>query len=741
MAVHLPGPRSWSIRARLLLLVLSVWLPAVVAFALLARTTYEREEAAARGQMREDAESLNAAVEAELDKRAVLARTLAASLALRDGDVERFHQEAARASQDSASWVFLVDRSHQLANTLLPHAQPLPRAEQEPFVESGAPGVFFSAHGTVMRQPQLAVYAPELHGLPPRFNVGVSLDPRVVQDVLARYQQLQSTEAVLSVVDKQHLVIARSRDPGKWLGVEATGVMKARLLQPLAGFGASTTLDGVSSLSYISSPNRYGWRSVTALPLASLQRTAQQLTAQATLAAGALLLIGLAIALYAGRRIAQPLGALKHAAAALGRNEVPPCARSGLEEVDAVNAAMHDAGVRLEASGREMQQRVSEAVQGAEQARTRLLESQKHEAIGRLTGGIAHDFNNLLQTITMGLHLVERSVPTGRHSRAVTSALNASTKAADLVRQMLTFGRSQPLRPEPVDVRDFLLKNQELTRKAVGERVHLVAHVDIGVRAVHVDATQLELALLNLIFNARDAMPHGGSIQVRARAATSAESDRLPAGDYACLEVQDDGPGIPIELQAKVFDPYFTTKPVGAGSGLGLAQVLGFARQSGGDVRLASSPGQGTCITLLLPACEAVPVAGRIHGTVAAHRQLRILMVEDDVLVSSVVVPALEAEGHDVTLCASGDEAQEFLQDGWRFDLLFTDVVMPGGLGGLELAAWCRARMPELGVVVTTGYTAEQIEPSLAVLRKPYAMAELLAALQAAAVDAAPAAN
>lgn len=509
--------------------------------------------------------------------------------------------------------------------------------------------------------------------------------------------------------------------------------MKQRLVHAKAGFGTSVTLDGVASLSYVSAPNRYGWTVVTAMPLAALRQTASQLTWQASVASGVLLLIGLGLALFASRGIAQPLAALKESALALGRNEVPPRSATGLAEVDAVGASLHEAGVRLEASGRELQHRVAEAVHGAEQAQLRLLEAQKHEAIGRLTGGIAHDFNNLLQTITMGLHVVERSVPEGRHSRALGGAISACTRAADLVRQMLTFGRSQPLQPQPVALRDFLLKNQELTRKAVGERIRLTAHVDPRAHAVHADPTQLELALLNLIFNARDAMPHGGQIEVRARPASEAEAAGLHGGPFLCLQVQDDGPGIPEELQQKVFDPYFTTKPVGMGSGLGLAQVLAFARRSGGDVRLASAAGEGTCVSLLLPMCEEALQEARAQAAAPGGRPLRILMAEDDVLVASVVAPALEAEGHSVTLCATADEARAFLEDGWTFDLLFTDVVMPGEMSGVDLARWCRAQRPDLPVVVTTGYTTERIDPARAVLPKPYGMRELLATLQAAA--------
>jgi signal transduction histidine kinase len=724
--------RAWTIRARLVLLVLSVWLPAALALALLARATFLREEAAARGHMRDAAENLNAAVEAELDKVIMLARGLSASSSLKTSDFDRFREVALSTGLGDSQQIFVVDRNRQFVNTLLREPRIVERQPDAPFASSGAPVVRFTPRGPILGRPVLAVYAPEAQVHPARYNVGVTLDLAVLQAVLAKYRGVGIDGMIASVVDDQTRVIARSRDPERWIGVTASGEMRERLLHAGAGFGKSVTLDGVASLSYLSLPNRHGWRIVTALPMASVQAPARRLTLQAAGASGLLLLLGLALAAYAARRISRPLAVLESSAGALGRNEVPAPASTGMTEADAVVAAMREAGERLEASGRVLHERVEEAVLRARQAQQRLLEGQKHEAIGRLTGGIAHDFNNLLQTISMGLHVVEKAVPPGAHSRAVSAALNACSKGADLVRQMLAFGRAQPLQAQPVAVRDFLLRHEELTRRAVGERIRLRADVQPGVEAVHADPTQLELALLNLIFNARDAMGAGGEIALRARLARPDESRDLGPGAFVALEVQDDGPGIPPDLQARVFEPYFTTKAVGAGSGLGLAQVLAFARGSGGEVRLSSAPGQGTCVTLLLPACAVREEDAAAPQQAGALAPLHVLMVEDDVLVATVVEPALQAEGHRVTLCANADEALVLLQAGTSFDVVFTDVVMPGTMDGLGLAAWCARHRPNLPVVVATGYTAQPVETTRTVLRKPYTMGQLLAVLQAA---------
>lgn len=738
MPAHSPRPRAWSIRARLLLLVFAVWLPAVAGFGLLARSTYEREERAARTRVQELAEALNSAVERELDKRSALLRALSASSALRDGDFGRFQAEARTATRGTGDWVVLVEPGRQLLNTLLERPQVLPRPAGAPFLASGS-GVYFTPSGSLRKAPVVGIFAPEAQVQPPRYNVAVVFEPAAIQAVVAEREYPAGTLA--SVTDREFRVMGRSRDLDKWLGSTASPSMQRRIAEGVAGFAPSVTLDGVASLTYVSRPNHHGWAVVMALPTSALTASARRLTLQASMASGALLLIGLALALYAARRITAPVQALQRAAADLGGNAVPAVLTTGVTETDAVSRAMHEAGARLQESGRVQQQRVEEAVRAAELAQARLLEGQKHEAIGRLTGGLAHDFNNLLQTIRVGLELADRADPQARHNRAVKAAVNACTKAAELVRHMLAFGRSQPLHPQPVALPDFLLKSQELTRKALGERIELALELAPDLPPVLTDPNQLELAVLNLLFNARDAMPQGGRIVVAVRRAGAEEAASLPPGHgYVALSVADAGTGMDAATQARVFEPYFTTKPVGAGSGLGLPQVLAFARQSGGDVRLASSPGQGTRVTLLLPeSALAVPAAAAEGPEARPGRPLRVLMVEDDLLVASVVVPALESAGHAVALCTTGSEAVGRLSVAADFDVVFSDVVMPGAVGGLELARWCRDHHPALPVLLATGYSAQPIEGVARVLRKPYAIDAVLRAIQEVAeTDRAP---
>lgn len=719
-----------SIRTRLLLLVFAVWFPAVVGFGLLARSTYLREADAARERVQQLAQALNVLVEQELGKRAIMAKTLAASTAVRDGDLRRFHEEASAATRGTGNWAFLFTQTTQLTNTAIPFElmQPMPRRPNAP-MENGEPNVYFSPLGEVVKKPVLAVFAPEANAAPPRFNVGIGFEPAVIQALIER--QDYPYGSLVAVLDRNLRVMARSRDLAKWFATPATGELAQRARTGTAGFALSTTLDGIPSLSYLTAANRYDWTVVIAMPLATLSDSARRLTLQAFAAAGVLLLLGLGLALYASRRISAPVLALRHAAALLGQDKVPPQLSTGVLEADDVSAALHLSGLRSQEATRTLENRIAEAVEHAREAQAKLLDARKHEAIGRLTGGVAHDFNNLLQTISTGHHVLEKTMAEGPQRRVLHSAMRATSKAADLVRQMLAFGRAQPLEPQPVDLADFVLKCQELTSKAVGERIVLAAAIDANLPMLFVDPTQLELALLNLVFNARDAMPDGGKVTIAGRLASAQETAMLAPGTYVCLEISDDGPGMDAETLARAFEPYFTTKPVGAGSGLGLAQALAFARRSGGELRLASQVGVGTQARFYLPATELAPAAEQPRAASArAFRALDVLMVEDDVLVSSVVVSALESAGHRVRLCGSADDAAALLQEGRTFDVLFTDVVMPGRMTGLDLVEWCRVHRPGLPAVVASGYTPQQPDSAVPVLRKPYAMDALLGALQ-----------
>lgn len=721
-----------SIRTRLLLLVFAVWLPAMAGFGLLARSTYLHETETATQHLRDLAHSISFVVDSELDKRAAIAITLATARSLKDGDLERFYQHARRATDGSGNTVLVVDATHQVLNTRKPYGAELPTRGwiPDPPLITGEPVVTDLLTSKVTGEPVITVMAPEPGVEPQRYNIGVAFGPDVIQRVLDM-QQLPPS-AVATVLDGRFRTVARNKDPQKWLGSPATPATAAAASRGMFDQAfESMSREGEPTIAVIARSPHYGWTVAVGLPRSALDKPAIRVALQAFAAAGILAAIGLALALYFARQIGDPVLALSDAAAELGRDGVPAPLRTGLVEADRVGAALHEAGMRSARATELLESRVAEAIRQTQEAQTRLLDGQKHEAIGRLTGGLAHDLNNFLQTMSTGLQVLDRLVREEHGRRVIEASTRALDKAAALVRQMLAFGRSQPLKAQPIDLHDFVLRCEELMGRAVGGKVRLTADIEPGLPPLMADPTQFELALLNLVFNARDAMPEGGTVMIRGRLASATQASALPPGRYLAVDVVDTGGGMDAEVLQRVFEPYFTTKAVGVGSGLGLPQVRAFAVQSGGIATISSERGVGTTVSLLLPvSSDPVPARDGAASAPSEFMPLRVLFVEDDLLVSSVVVPALRAAGHAVRHCHTGDAAARALQDGGLFDVVFSDVVMPGAMSGLDLAAWCQANVPKLAVIVATGYTTQHIDAGVKVLSKPYSIEALLKELQ-----------
>lgn len=377
------------------------------------------------------------------------------------------------------------------------------------------------------------------------------------------------------------------------------------------------------------------------------------------------------------------------------------------------------------------------AQQALDEAREALAQAQKMEAVGQLTGGVAHDFNNLLQAISSSLELIEQRLSAGRTDIApfAATARAAVDRAASLTRRLLAFARRQPLKPERADLNLLVVGLWDLLGRSVGEEIRLERRLAEPLWPVHADVNQIESALLNLVINARDAMPDGGCVTVETANASLRPADLVndpgvEPGDYAVLTVRDSGAGMPPDVLARVFEPFFTTKPIGQGTGLGLSQLYGFARQSGGFVRIDSAVGRGTAVHLHLPRDHAAggqsapapapatvpaPSAGRAgRGTV--------LVVEDEELVRMLLVEVLEGDGYTVLEAADGTTALTRLGEaaakreganrdgaGPPVDLLVTDVGLPG-LNGRQLAEAAQARYPDLRVLFLTGYAFQALD-------------------------------
>jgi PAS domain S-box-containing protein len=363
-----------------------------------------------------------------------------------------------------------------------------------------------------------------------------------------------------------------------------------------------------------------------------------------------------------------------------------------------------------------------------EQMQQQLAESQKLDALGQLTGGVAHDFNNLLMIISGSLHTLRKGVDDNpKLQRALAAIEAASRRGAALTSQLLTFARRQHVNPQSVDVAERINALREVLDTGVGGAVKLQFDVERSLWPVKVDVAELETALVNLVINARDAMPDGGTITVAAH--NSSLSEEANAGEYVAISVTDAGTGIAPDVLGKIFDPFFTTKPIGKGTGLGLSQVHGFAHQAGGTVKVSSELGKGTTITVLLPRKEAGlpvddvnPVETRGSGTV--------LLVDDNPDVAAVSTNLLEQLGYTVRRVDSAEAAlREIERDG--IDLVFSDIVMPGKMDGLSLARHLKVIRPELPILLATGYSdaAVNVRGDFPILRKPYEIHQLSQAI------------
>jgi PAS domain S-box-containing protein len=374
-------------------------------------------------------------------------------------------------------------------------------------------------------------------------------------------------------------------------------------------------------------------------------------------------------------------------------------------------------------------------------------QAQKLETIGQLTGGIAHDFNNLLTVIIGNSEiLAERLAGNADLQSFAEMTRTAARRGADLTQRMLAFARRQALSPGAVDVQELVMGMQALLRRMLPENIDLRIPPGPPVPPALVDPAQLESAILNLCINSRDAMPNGGRLVIAVDAFDATDSEicrqlELHAGQYVRVTVSDSGSGIAPEHRAKVFDPFFTTKPTGKGTGLGLSMVHGFAKQSLGQVKLYSEVGQGTTVRLFLPdagGADLAPLAGSEPALDELRGTARVLLVEDDELVRNYAKPQLEALGYRVIAAGDGPSAMAIIRSRDDIDLLFTDLVMPGGMNGRELAEAALALRPALRVLFTSGYSDEvlvhqgRVEHAALLLGKPYGRLDLARKVHAA---------
>jgi signal transduction histidine kinase/CheY-like chemotaxis protein len=734
------------IRTRLLILVLSVLVPSFIAAALAVTYVYREEQKAQTQNVADATRAFALLVDNELKARAGILQTLAGSPALYSGNLQQFHEFARRMAPGDESVIILVDpEGRQLINTRRPYGAALPQRRSSNMGElmlREGPGrtlvsdMFMAPIG---KRPDYAIQVPVTIDGRIRYFLVMGISAASLQPLVER-QHFRSTW-IVTVVDRGGRVLARSRHPERFIGQPASPVTRQRLGAGREGVWQSRTLDGIDVRAFFNTVPLSSWKVLVSIPTSDIRRVPLQAAALLGGLMATLLAAGLLAASWLARRAIGPIEYLGRSADALGQGKELSYRPQGVLEIDSVALRMADAGRQIRQSQQDMEQRVADAVATTERVQGALLKAQKLEALGRLTGGIAHEFNNLLQTLTTALQLAEMSSTEAKVQALVQTCKKTVQRATALTGQLGSFGRIQEARQETVDVCEQLHSAQQLLKGALREDIHLEVACDTPGWAVTVEPLQFDLALLNLAINGRDAMPHGGLLRIEARNLSNdaARPDTLPAGDYVRLSVQDHGSGMPAEVLARALDPFFTTKGQGQGTGLGLPQAYAFAAQSQGLLVLDSAPGKGTRVDIWLPRAQRAlsgPAGLSDAAALLPRGRGSVLFVEDDPLVREAVARALAESGFEVLSAENGEQAVSLLDGGARPAVVFSDIVMPGAVSGIDLAGIVRQRFPGLPVVLATGYTDQPALPGVRILAKPYPIERLVTLLAAAVSQA-----
>jgi signal transduction histidine kinase/CheY-like chemotaxis protein len=734
-------------RTRFLLLVLSVLVPSFIAAALaVAYVYYDAQEAQDRS-MAETARAMALLVDNELETKETLLHALAGAPSLERGNLPEFYEHARRAAPPPESALILsaVD-GRMLLNTRRAYGSVLPLRSASNIAQlmerQGADRTLVSDLfvSKMTQRYDVALQVPVKSANRIRYLLALSIDASSVQQLLLR-QRLPG-QWLATVVDRNGIVVARTRSPERYVGKpmgESTRRLIAGVRETMI---ESRTLDGIESRVFVSTVPAADWKILLSIPRSGLREAPLRAAALLGGTMALLLIAGLAAARRFANRAIAPIEALGLSAQALGAGAEVRYAPAGWAELDSVAHHLADASTRMRHSQTEMEARVAAAIAATERAQSALLKNQKLEALGRLTGGIAHEYNNLLQTLTTALQLAAFSTREDKVKSLIQTCQRTVARATTLTGQLGSFGRLQAARLSTVDVCEQLRSAVQLMKGSLRSDVTVEVHCEDDVWPVTLEPLQFDVALLNLALNARDAMPAGGLLRLDARNVSIDGADgNVARGDYVLVSMVDSGSGMLPDVMARALDPFFTTKPPGQGTGLGLPQAYAFAAQAGGTLVLDSIPGIGTRVDMYLARAQA-QVAAPAPGTGGEAAPVRgsgtVLFVEDDVLVREAVTRALMESGFAVLVAEDGETALRLLDhSATRPDVVFSDVVMPGPVSGIDLAGILQQRFPGLPVILATGYTEQQIAvPDVQVLAKPYAIEQLVTILSKAAAQA-----
>ena len=722
------------IRTRLLLLILAILVPALLAAVLAVWYVYQEERRAQETSVKEAVRAFTLLVDNELEIREGILRTLANSPALARGDLDTFYQHAHSVAPRGETAVLLLDRDgHQLLNTRVAPGAPLPpgRASNLDALmqRDGADRTLVSDLfvSSLSQRHAVAIQVPVHVDGTLRYFLAMSMNAAQLQALLGEQRFPPDWQA--AIVDSTGRLIARSIDPDQYRGRSVSEVALAQFAAHREGVFSNRNLAGIPVQAFFSTVPSSNWKVLVSIPTEDLRRV--PLHAAAFLAAimAVMLVLASVAARWFARRAAIPIEYLGRSAADLGAGREVHYRPQGIVEIDAVAQRMTDASRQILTAQADLEQRVAEAVAASERAQSALVRGQKLEALGRLTGGIAHEFNNLLQTLTTALQLASLTANQTKVLGLIDTCKRTVSRATALTTRLGSFGRVQDARLLTVDPGEQVRGSVQLLRGVLRQGTRMEVHCADDIWPVTIDPVQFDLALLNLAINARDAMPDGGRLAIDVRNCTLEPTLERTGGEYVRVTVADTGTGMPPDVQARALDPFFTTKPPGQGSGLGLPQAYAFATQSRGWLTLTSAVAAGTAIDIYLPRSHQPlsAVAARGDGQAPGRGSGRVLFVEDDPLVREAVVRGLEDCGFDVMVAADGDKALAMLDAGLDADVVFSDIVMPGKVSGIDLAGIVHERRPGLPVVLATGYTEQRaVIPGVQVLAKPYEIDQLV---------------
>ena len=739
-----------SIRIYITLMIVATVLPVLLFSGLLVHRAATNEQDLTIAAMRDAARGIASDLSRELAALTSTAAAIADARTLRTDELPAFYARwAPVVARDGLTAVVYDEAGQQLVNTSVPLGTVLPA---EPGIvraalDAGEARLSDSPHAGG-GAPSIAIDVPVQRPGKPPYVLSLRIGPAIAA---ALDQQPLVQGQFAGLLDRRGSVIHLTRAPD--------GLARA---QPFAGVAAAAagreegviqtdTGNGMPVYVAFRQVKQAGWVLAVAMPSQLLFAPAtRSLYGLIGLGGGTLLLV-CAVAWIIGRGVANAVGELSRLAAALGSGERRTAPEpTHIREVNAVAAAMAAASETLhqQAGQRDRAADTLRAeAEGRQRAEQQLLQSQKMEAVGQMTGGMAHDFNNLLAIIVGSLDLLrQRWADDPRGLELADEAMGAAMRGAALTKQLLAFARRQPLRPERCDINDIIGVFVQLLSRTLGEDIQIGLHLSPGLWPVLIDRVQLEAAIANLATNARQAMPAGGRLTIRTAnfaldEAYAASHPEAAAGEYVCIEVRDTCTGIPPDVLDRIFEPFFTTKPPGQGTGLGLSMVFGFMKQSGGHVAVYSEIGEGTAFRLYLPRPRGEDLDRAPAAEVPAPPPLGqgevVLAVEDNTGLRQTLVRQLIDGGYGVLEASDARAAMDLIEGPERIDLLLTDIVMPGGMNGHELARLATLVRPALKVLWTSGFSdmASHDAPMPAevrVLRKPYRRDDLLRVLHAA---------